>query len=112
MYRLTIISSPEVSPTSNSSTLLGDPLYYYSSSAFTGGNETLLNQAKSAVNILALTVQAEPRMVGTSSPGDASVLCQVVDKSARTSGAISGWRQASAAWSLGKTALGAALLLL
>ena len=51
-------------------------------------------------------------MVGTGSPGDASVLCQVVDKSARTSGAISGWRQASAAWSLGKTALGAALLLL
>ncbi|KAK0113965.1 hypothetical protein ONS95_014209 [Cadophora gregata] len=90
----------EMSPDSNSTTRQGDTLYYRTSAAFTGGNETLLNQAKSAVNILVLDIQAEPRSEGTGSPGAPSVLCQVVDKSATTS-AAAGWGQNLARWTLG-----------
>lgn len=74
---------------------------------------TLLNQAKSMVNILALNIEAAPRTQGTGSPGVPSILCQVVDKSApKNSAAAPVWSRASIAWSLSFTALSTAFLLL
>lgn len=74
-------------------------LYYHSSPAFTGNNQTFLNQAKRAVNILALDFRTGPRSQGSGSPDSPSVLCQVVDKTATVPSAASSFQVWSLGWS-------------
>jgi len=78
------VSSPELQPYGT--------LFYSTSHTFTSDNLTLFNEAESAVQLFIM--QLVP-LNASKSNTDATVLCQIVDKS-KTSAAIS-WRQSSAA---------------
>nr|POF03852.1 hypothetical protein CFP56_21608 [Quercus suber] len=69
---------------------------YYTSPPYPGGNDTIFNEAKTAMQFLTLNFESDALFRGGSGSG-ASVVCQVVD----TSAAAGGWLKPTAVmWTL------------
>ena len=54
---------------------------YFDSESYSSTNQTILDRAKGALNILVLKFTPLPRSEGPGVNSDPSILCQVVDKS-------------------------------
>lgn len=77
----------------------GGALSYFDSESYSSTNQTLLDQAKGALNILVLKFTPLARSEGQSVNSDPSILCQVVDKS-KVSAATGGLVPSSAVWAI------------